>query len=148
MWKSFKVSKLFVGKTLALVVLLISTLSLAGCVPPIRQLASGLSADGFNKGKIVSGFPPLPLYEKSEVLESYGFNGRYGASFIADDKLEKVVKFYNDSLNVLGWETVLKKQSETNFVFEIKNAQNKGEVIVNRAGDGKKTAITMSVESR
>ena len=60
----------------------------------------------------------------------------------------EVVNFYNDSLPKSGWDMVVNAKSQTNYVFEVKNTQNKGEIIVNTAADGKKTAITMAVGPR
>lgn len=67
---------------------------------------------------------------------------------LAGDDFAKVVKFYNDSLSKLGWETKAMKQSEESYVFDVKNAQNAGSVIVNVAADGKKTAISMFTSPR
>ena len=85
---------------------------------------------------------------KARVLESYGNNGAFGASFISDDDLDKVVKFYDQSLKKLGWESSQHRQSETNYVFEVKNSAYRGSVIVNTAADGKKTVITIAVLAR
>jgi len=128
-------------------VLLISII-LSGCVPSIGGGEKVTNSDEYVKGKVVKGFPGLPAYPKAQVIESFGNEGSYGASFMTGDDLAKVVKFYNDSLSKLGWETKAMKQSETNYVFDVKNAQNAGSVIVNVAADGKKTAITMFVSPR
>ena len=131
-----------------LFLILLISMILSGCLPSIGGGGRVVSSDEFVKGKIVKGFPNLPAYPKALVLESYGNEGSYGANFMTGDDLAKVVKFYNDSLPGLGWETQAKKQSETNYVFDIKNAQVAGSVIVNVAADGKKTAITMFVSPR
>lgn len=126
---------------------------LSGCIPSafIGGSKSNTVAGGpgtFVKGKAVKGFPALPLYPKAKLLESYGANSSYGASAVSDDGLSKVLDFYNQSLPALGWEPKLAKQSETNYVYEIKNSQLQGVVIVNTADDDKKTAITISVAPR
>lgn len=131
-----------------LFLVIISSIILSGCVPSIGGGGGIVSSDEFVKGKVARGFPNLPAYPKAQVLESYGNEGSYGASFISGDDLAKVVKFYNGSLPQLGWETQAKKQSETNYSFDIKNAQYQGSVIVNTAADGKKTAITTFVSPR
>ncbi|MBI2327871.1 hypothetical protein HYU92_06145 [Candidatus Curtissbacteria bacterium] len=125
-----------------------STLTLAGCVPMISSGVRPLGAQEFLKGQVVPGFPQLPLYEGAKVIESYGYKGSYGASFVTNSELAKVVKFYNDSLPQLGWETSVKELAPDNYVFEIKNEENIGSVIVNTASDNQKTAITMSVSGR
>lgn len=122
-------------------------LILSGCIP--RVDTSGQEGSGeYVRGEVIKGFPSLPLYEGAQVIESYGYGGTWGATFITGDDLGKVVNFYNDSLPKLGWDVVVNARSQANYVFEIENVQNKGEVIVNIAADGKKTAITMAVEPR
>ena len=122
------------------------SLFLAGCMPAIKTPDSLGGTDEYTKWQVVSGFPALPLYPKAQTVESYGYKGSYGASFISGDSLAKVVGFYNDSFKPLGWDAKLTKQSETNYVFEVKNDSNTGSVIVNTAADGKKTAITIFAE--
>ena len=131
-----------------LFLVIFSSIMLSGCVPNIGGGGGAVSSDEFAKGKVVKGFPNLPAYPKAQVLESYGKEGSYGANFMTGDDLAKVIKFYNGSLPGLGWETQAKKQSETNYVFDIKNAQDAGSVIVNVAADGKNTAITIFVSPR
>lgn len=128
-------------------VVLLFSLLLSGCIP--RVGTSGQEGSGeYVRGEVVSGFPPLPLYEGAQVIESYGYGGTWGATFITGDDLGKVVNFYNDSLPKLGWDMVVNTKSQTNYIFEVKNVQSKGEIIVNIAADGKKTAITMAVGPR
>jgi hypothetical protein len=135
-------------------IFLIITMSLilSGCLPKAFLSTSSSGAVGqagvFIQGKAVKGFPALPLYPKAKLLESYGANSTYGASAISGDGLSKIVDFYNKSLPPLGWELQLVQNSQTNFVFDIKNSSQQGVVIVNTAADGKKTAITISVASR
>lgn len=126
---------------------------LSGCIPSAflggsKSDAVQGTAGTFIKGKAVKGFPPLPLYPKAKLLESYGVNNRFGASAVSGDGLSKVVEFYNQGLLQLGWEPKLVKQSETNYLFEVKNSTYEGVIIVNTAADGKKTAITFSVAPR
>lgn len=128
---------------------IVSTFLLTGCVPKLNTGGAGVKSEEFAKGKVVRGFPQdLPLYKGAVVVESYGGASGYGASFITDDSLNKVVNFYNVGLIQLGWTVDAKKQSDTNFIFEIKNDKNRGRVIVNTAADGKKTAITMTIADR
>ncbi|OGD83242.1 hypothetical protein A2165_00730 [Candidatus Curtissbacteria bacterium RBG_13_40_7] len=131
-----------------LILILAISIILSACVPSIGGGGGVSSSDEYMKGRIVKGFPGLPAYPKAEVIESYGNEGSYGASFMSSDDLAKVVKFYNDSIPQIGWEMQAKKQSETNFSFDVKNAQYQGSVIVNTAADGKKTAITIFASPR
>lgn len=128
--------------------LLLSSVVLVGCVPQLGSGGVPIGAQEFVQGKVVLGFPSLPLYPDGKVIESYGYKFSYGASFISDDELVKVVKFYNEALPTLQWESSLKEMSPTNYVFDIKNSEMTGTVIVNTAADGEKTAITMSVTGR
>ncbi len=120
---------------------------LSGCIPTTGG-GDKTGSQEYMKGAVVSSFPPLPLYPKSKIVESYNFNNNYGASFISTDKLDKVVSFYSDSLGKLGWDHNLYKQSETNYVYEVKNEEYKGSVIINTAGDGKSTALTFSLKPK
>jgi len=132
----------------SILIILAFSIVLGGCIPKLGTTQVPGSSQVFLKGKIADGFPPLPLYPKAQVIESYSSQDKYGASFITGANLEKVVKFYGESLPKLGWETNLKRRSENEFVFEVKNDKNKGEVIVNAAADSKKTAITIWTEPR
>ena len=139
----------FRKKIILISLLIITSFALSGCIPKFNTSGSGPKTEEFVKGKVVRGFPQdLPLYQGAVVVESYGGESGWGASFVADDSFAKVVNFYNDSLPKLGWTTDVRKQSDTNFVFEIKNDKNQGKVIVNTAADGKKTAITMTLAQR
>ncbi|OGD95109.1 hypothetical protein A3F02_02400 [Candidatus Curtissbacteria bacterium RIFCSPHIGHO2_12_FULL_38_9b] len=131
-------------------IVLTCLLFLTGCVPNIGLggREETILTEQFVEGKVVEGFPALPLFPKSEVIESYGKDGKYGAAFISSGDLVKVVNFYNDSLPRSGWQVSLKQQSETNYFFEIKNDQLEGAIIINTAADGKKTAITISTAPR
>ncbi len=130
-----------------LIIVIFTALILSGCIPNVGT--SGQQGTGeYVKEKVVDGFPALPFYQDSEVIESYGFGGAYGASFITGDDLQKVVKFYNDSLPKLGWDSELAPKSQTNYVWRVKNQEYSGEVIVNTTSDGEATAINMSVSSR
>lgn len=128
--------------------ILVISMLLSGCLPSVGQSEDVGTAGEFLKGKVVSGFPAVPAYPKSNVLESYGFGNKWGVSSISGDSLDKVVKFYSDSLKVAGWDYTVRQVNETNFVFDIKNAKNQGSIIINTAADGEKTAITASVELR
>ena len=124
------------------------SLTLSGCLPTFSG-GEATKTEEFSSGRIVRGFPPdIPLYKNAQIVESYGGVGGYGASFIAGDNFAKVVNFYNQSLSVSGWTVSSRQVSETNYVFGIKNEKNAGQVIVNTAADGKKTAISMSISKR
>ena len=128
---------------------LFASLILAGCFPSAVTDRGGPSASGeFAKGQIVRGFPSLPSYPKAQVLETYGSKEGFGGSFVSGDELAKVVNFYGPALGQLGWGTVLRQKSESNYVYEIKNDTYMGEVIINTASDGKQTAITIVLEPR
>lgn len=137
--------KHFLGRLAILAILV--PLVLTGCIPRVGTSQQEGSRE-YVRGKVVEGFPPLPLYEGAKVIESYGWRGTWGATFVTSNDLGKVVNFYNDSLPKLGWDVQVTTKSDANYVFEIKNVQNKGEVMVNVAADGQKTAITMVVEPR
>lgn len=106
------------------------------------------SKDEFIKGSVVKGFPNLPLYPKAQVIESYGFEGKYGANFVVNKPLKEVIKFYQEALPKLGWESTPSQVSESNYIFEVKNSDFEGEVIVNTAADSKKTAITFTASAK
>ena len=119
-----------------------------GCLPRLASDDGATSQSEFIKGKAISGFPNLPRYPKSQLLESINDNNSFGVSFISEDNIQKVVDFYTSSLPQTGWESTFVKKTETNYVFEVKNAIYSGEVIVNTASDGKSTAISIFVEPR
>lgn len=129
-------------------VLLLVPMVLAACLPTIGPSDTSVSSNEFIKGSVVKGFPSVPLIPKAKVLESYSNKGNFGASFISDEKLSKVIKFYDESLTKLGWESMLQEQSETNYVYNIKNASQEGSIIVNMAADNKKTAISIFISPR
>lgn len=131
-----------------LIIFLVFPIILGGCVANFSDSSQKTSIREFYKGVVVKGFPSLPLYPKAQVVESFGYKNSYGASFISGDSLDKVIKFYRESFGKLGWESSLRKQSETNFVFDIKNKSYSGELIVNVAADGKRTAITAYLAPR
>ena len=119
-----------------------------GCIPKLGNDGTVVSQSEFIEGKAVSGFPNIPRYPKSQLLESINDNNSYGVSFISEENIQKVVDFYSSSLTATGWESTFVKKTETNYVFEIKNADFSGEVIVNTASDDKSTAISVFVEPR
>lgn len=131
------------------VAILVVSMVLSGCSLSLKSSdETGGTGGEFLKGKVVAGFPAVPAYPKSSVLESYGLKDHWGVSSISDDSLEEVIKFYSASLKSSGWDYTVRQVSETNVVFDVKNAQSQGVVIVNTAADGKKTAITVSIEPR
>ena len=130
-----------------LCVVLLFSLLLSGCIPRVGTAVQEGTGE-YVRGEVVSGFPSLPLYKDSQVVESYGYQGAFGATFMTGDDFAKVVKFYYESLPKLGWDMVVDAKSATNYVFEVKNAQSKGEIIVNIAADDKRVAITIAVEPR
>lgn len=127
--------------------ILVFCLVLSGCFPKLSG-EENLGTNEYLKGKLVEGFPGVPLYKDAQVAESYGYKGNFGATFITSDKLNKVVGFYNQSFGVAGWDSSLSQKSSDNFEFRIKNAASDGSVVVNTASDGKSTAITISVSAR
>ena len=128
--------------------ILVVPLVLSACVPGVAPSDKPVNSQEFLKGAVVKGFPQTPLVKGAQVLESYSNEGSFGAAFISDESLAKVVNFYSDSLKQLGWETTLKKRSDTNYIFEIKNTTQKGSVIVNTAADSQKTAISIFISPR
>ena len=128
--------------------LLISSLILTACIPRLSGNLGSTDSEEYVKGKVVEGFPALPSYPKSQVIETIGQKGSYGGAFVVNDDILKVVKFYNESLPKLGWEVNVRQQSATNYLFEVKNSDLKGTVIVNTAADGKTTAISIATSPR
>ena len=90
----------------------------------------------------------MPRYPKSQLLESINDKNSFGASFIVDEELQKVVDFYFGSLPQFGWEVTDIKKTDSRNVFEVRNAQFNGEVIINTASDSKSTAISIFIEPR
>lgn len=124
-------------------------LILSACIPTIGVPDTAQEKGEFVEGKIAPGFGDnLPIYGKSVVLESYGDSDSFGGSFISQDSIGDVLKFYQKALPELGWETELTSQSETYYIFNIKNQDWRGSVIVNVAADDRKTAITIAVSKR
>ena len=132
-----------------LLLVLVSSLILTACSGFGVRSEKGPKADGeFAKGQIVMGFPNIPAYPESKIIESYGQEGKFGVSSISEEELAKVVNFYAPALSRLGWQNSLTKNSETNFEYEISNDEFKGSVIINTAADGESTAISVFVEPR
>ena len=119
-----------------------------GCIPKLGNDGTVVSQSEFIEGKAVSGFPNMPRYPKAQLLESIGDNGSFGASFIVEEDLQKVIDFYNESLPQFGWEVTGIEKTDSRNVFEVRNAQFNGEVIINTASDSKSTAISVFVEPR
>lgn len=140
--------KFFLNRMKKLLIFLVFPLILSGCFGNLASSSKKTPKEDYVSGQVIKDFPPVPLYPKAGVIESYGYKNNFGASFMSGDDLEKVIKFYKEALGTLGWENSLKKRSETNFVFIIKNKNYTGELIVNTAADGKKTAITTYVSPR
>lgn len=130
------------------IVVLISFLILAGCVPKLGGDGKNNATETFVAGAVVKGFPDVPAYPGAKTIESYGKDKNFGATFYTDDKLAKVIEYYNSAFFKLGWESTLVKNSDTNFQYNIKKSSNQGVVIINTAADGKNTVITISVEPR
>lgn len=136
-------------KIFAVLFLILFSISLSACVPGLSTKSKAPATGQFVKGAVTSGFPKdLPLPEKAQTIESYGASDAFGAAFISDQDLADVVNFYSGALAQLGWQSTLSQKSETNYEFAIKNDALAGVVIVNTAEGGKKTAITIAVESR
>lgn len=121
---------------------------LSACVPNIGGPKTSGGAGEFVKGKVVSGFPNVPLYKGSVVVETYGSEDAWGGSFILDEDLPEVLRFYQEALPKLGWDTEVQRLAESNYVFGIKNQQYRGSVIVNMTADVGATAITVAVAKR
>lgn len=131
------------------IVLLSLSFILSGCIGGLGSTGPGRTDKLlYSQGRAVEGFPNVPGYKNSQALESIGYKDKYGLSLISKDKLEKVIGFYGKALGQLGWEAQLRKRSATNYAYEIKNEKQKGEIIINTASDGKKTAISVFIEER
>lgn len=134
-------------KTRILVFLFLVPFLLSGCVPSVGQ-PDTIGKDEYIRGAVVAGFPQLPLYKGAQVVESYGFEGKFGASYLTGDDVSKVVKFYSETLPTLGWEASALASGANSFTFNIKSETQQGTIIVNTAADGKSTAISISVSPR
>lgn len=130
------------------IIVIFLSIILAGCIPKVSNDDSSKESGEFAQGQVIKGFPNLPLYEGAKVVQTYGQGDEFGGSFMVDEQLSKVVDFYNKNLPAAGWQASLKQASLTNFVFDVKNAQTAGTIIVNTAADGKQTAITMALAPR
>ncbi|MEX2028441.1 MAG: hypothetical protein WD988_03020 [Candidatus Curtissbacteria bacterium] len=133
-------------KFLLVLTILTVPLVLAGCFPGIGQ-TNTVGRDEYIAGAVVPGFPQVPLYPDASVIESYGFEEKYGASIVADDDVARVARFYSDSLPQLLWQTDASGSGDR-FIFNIKNENQEGMIIVNKAADGKTTAITIAISPR
>ena len=131
-----------------LIIVLAFTFFVTGCLPRLKSDDGVASQSEFIKGKAISSFPNMPRYPKSQLLESINDNNSYGASIISEENIQKVVDFYSNFLPQTGWESTFVKKTETHYVFEVKNTDYSGEVIVNTASDNKSTAISVFVEPR
>jgi len=121
---------------------------LSACIPTIGSSSPGASKDEFKKGAYVTGFPAVPFYKNSKVIESYGFQGKFGSASVTNDDITKVTKFFDESLKPLGWDYSVRQNSATSFEYSINNSKQQGSIIVNTTVDGKKTGITVSVAPR
>jgi len=133
-----------------IVIGLFLSIIVSGCLPTAITKSDNKAVEQgeFAKGEIVRGFPNVPRYPESLVIESIESGGSYGASFISKDSLDKVTTFYSDTLSALGWESQLVKNSESNYEIKIKNSQHEGTITINMAADGSQTAITYSISPR
>ncbi|MCR4324289.1 MAG: hypothetical protein NUV69_01230 [Candidatus Curtissbacteria bacterium] len=135
-------------KKLYLIVFIISPLVLSGCLPKIGGGEKKAEADQFVQGSVVPSFPQtVPLYKDAKTVESFESMDSWGASFVTEEDLNKVVEFYGTSLPALGWEADLKKNASY-FTYNIKNEQYVGTIVINKASDGKRTAILASLTTR
>jgi len=133
-----------------IILVLFLSIALAGCFPGLRNSSSDPVAEPgeFVKGRAVNGFPDLPLYPKARLIETYGNGTSYGANAYSRDEIVKVIKFYEESLPKLGWESALVQDKSGSYVFTVNNKTQKGWVIVNTASDFKTIAITLAVTAR
>lgn len=132
-----------------LMLVLVISLILSGCLPGVKSKGGPKAEGEFAKGQIVRGFPNVPLFPEAKVIESYGSKEKnFGASFVVAEDLVKVVNFYGPALTQTGWQNTLKKNSDSNYNYEINNDEFRGGVIINTASDGRRTAISVSVEPR
>ena len=131
-----------------LIVFLFISIVLSGCLPSVSKKTGKENAGEFVKGAVVEGFPNMPLYQGAKIIETYGQDKKYGGSFIVKDSPEKVVNFYVKSLPVGGWQSSLAQKAGSNYVFSVNNPGFSGQIIVNRAADGKQTAITIYLVPR
>lgn len=121
---------------------------LSGCAFKGGSNGGASGKEEYVKGAVPQGFPQLPYYENSKLIESYGLDGKFGASFISEDNVEKIVAFYSSSLPSLLWETTVAESSPSRQVFQIRNDKQQGSIIINVAQDGRMSAITVSVTPR
>lgn len=142
--KIFTSERLFLG-----VFLLLASVILSGCVPSVSG-PSGVQKAGkyvFVKGAVASGFPPIPLYPKAQIIESYSTDNNFGVSAYSTDTLDEVVEFYRQTFIQNGWENNLARQGEDSFIFEFKSPEHRGDIIINNTTN-KSTAITITAAKR
>lgn len=136
-------------KKLLLVVVL--SFMLSGCyggffgkTPSAQKLEPG----EFLRGRVASGFPALPLYPESKLVESYNDKGSYGATAFTKDDIGKVVEYFDENLSLLGWKFVKTQGPGAGYTFNVENQSRRGWVIINYAIDGKTVGITYAVTKR
>ena len=134
-------------KTRLIAVVVLSFL-LSACVPTIGGSSPDLAKDEFKKGAYAVGFPAVPFYKNSKVMESYGYQGKFGSVSVTNDEISKVTKFFEESLKPLGWDYSVHQNSATSYEYSISNAKQQGSIIINTTVDGKKTGITISIAPR
>lgn len=141
--------KRFRLRLLDLLILVICSLVLSGCIPKTTLGENqGSEVTQFVKGGVVPKFPGVPIYPEAKIIESYSSGTNYGASAYSADSLDKVVDFYSNAFMQLGWENNVSVQNANYYWFEFKSQQFRGTVIVNPAADSKSTAITIEASSR
>ena len=130
------------------IVLFAVSLTLSGCVPAVGPSgAKNAGKYAFVKGAIVSDFPPVPLYPKAQIIESYSTDNNFGLSAYSGDGLDQVVEFYRQAFVQNGWENNLVRQGEENFHFDFKSDQVRGDITINNTTN-RSTAITITATKR
>lgn len=133
----------------AVATLFLMSIVLSACFHTIGTSGTAGEKGEFAKGRLVEGFGPnVPLYKEAVPVETYASEDAFGGSFMSEDSFSKVFQYYQETLLKLGWETEVSSQSDTNYVFDIKNQEYRGSVIVNVAANSQKTAITIAVAKR
>ena len=136
-------------KFLVLATLFLTSIVLSACFHTIGTSGTASEKGEFAKGRLVEGFGAnVPLYKEAVPVETYASEDAFGGSFMSEDSFSKVFKYYQETLPKLGWEMEVGSQSESNYVFDIRNQEYRGSVIVNVAADGRSTAITIAVSKR
>ena len=100
------------------------------------------------KGKLVEGFPQIPTYPGSQIVNSYkkGSEGKIGyeVHYSTDQPAKEAIVWYRDELKKLGW-LIYEEQIE-GIVGEFSLMAQKGQQKVNVFTENEEGETEISVE--